>query len=154
MWILICKMSCIWKGRWKIRQGFIDMQLIKGVFWYVWWLASRRDIARCKYLSDIWKSFNPQLIWGPQQWVLSQYVQSGPNDELKILFQFLRYWGLQHNLNICNAFMLMVQIEWKTIWRHSYVEFLDVSACRDHFLKCIFRFANGFTWCLFPYICK
>ena len=105
-----------------------------------------------KYLLDIWKVLTRCYL--RPHWVFSQYVQNGPNDELKIFFQFLRYWGLQHNLNICNAFMLMVQIEWKTIWRHSYVEFLDVSACRDHFLKCIFRFANGFTWCLFPYICK
>ena len=41
----------------------------------------------------------------PQQWVVSQYVQNGPNDEMEILFHFLRYWGLQHNWNMCNAFM-------------------------------------------------
>ena len=30
---------------------------------------------------------------------------NGSNDEMEILFQFLRYWGLQHNWNMRNAFM-------------------------------------------------
>ena len=41
----------------------------------------------------------------PQLWVVSQYVQNGPNDEMKILFQLLRYSGLQHNWNMQNVFM-------------------------------------------------
>ena len=41
----------------------------------------------------------------PQQWVFAQYVQNGSNDEIEILFRFLRYWGLQHNWNMYNAFM-------------------------------------------------
>ena len=30
--------------------------------------------------------------------------QNGSNNEMEILFQFLRYWGLQHNWNMHNAF--------------------------------------------------
>ena len=29
-----------------------------------------------------------------QPWAFAQYVQTGPNDELEILFQFLQYWNL------------------------------------------------------------
>ena len=73
----------------------------------------------------------------------SQYVQNGPNDELEILFQFLRYWGLQHNWIMRNSFMFKSLYE--EIERHSYVEFLNVRKCGDHSLKCIFNFCNGFT---------
>ena len=48
-------------------------------------------------------SFN--MLFETSTWVFSQYVQNGSNDEMEILFQFLRYWGLQHNWNMCNAFM-------------------------------------------------
>ena len=41
----------------------------------------------------------------PQQWGFSQYVQNGSNDEMEMLFHFLRYWGLQHNWNMHNVFM-------------------------------------------------
>ena len=37
----------------------------------------------------------------------SQYVQNGPNDEMEMVFQNLRYWELQHYWNICNAFMFV-----------------------------------------------
>mgnify|MGYP006973831857 CR=1 FL=1 len=33
------------------------------------------------------------------------YVQNGPNDELEILFQFLRYWGLSCISNMHNIFI-------------------------------------------------
>ena len=56
-----------------------------------------------KYLSDVWQVLTCYLR--PQQWVFSQYVQNGSNDEMEILFQFLHYWWLQHNCNLCNAFM-------------------------------------------------
>ena len=46
-----------------------------------------------KYLSDIWQVLT-RCCLRPQQWVFSQYVQNGSNDEMEILFQFLRYWGL------------------------------------------------------------
>ena len=57
-----------------------------------------------KYLSEIWQVLT-RCYLRPQQWVFSQYVQNGSNDEMEILFQFLRYWGLQHNWNMRNAFM-------------------------------------------------
>ena len=37
--------------------------------------------------------------------MFSQYVQSGPNEELEIVFQFFQYLGLLHNWNMRNAFM-------------------------------------------------
>ena len=57
-----------------------------------------------KYLSRIWQVLSHRYL-RPQQWVFVQYVQNCLNDELDILFQFLQYWGLQHNWNIHNAFM-------------------------------------------------
>ena len=57
-----------------------------------------------KYLSDIWQVLT-RCYLRPQQWVFSQYVQNGPNDELEISFHFLQYWELQHSRNMGNAFM-------------------------------------------------
>ena len=59
-----------------------------------------------KYLSDIWQVLT-RCCLRPQQWVFSQYVQNGSNDEMEILFQFLRYWGLQHNWNMCNVCLII-----------------------------------------------
>ena len=86
-----------------------------------------------KYLSDIWQVLT-RCYLRPQQWVFSQYAQNGSNDEMEILLQFLRYWGLQHNCNMRNAFKFDNRHGVKA-QRYSHVEFLDVRACGDHFLN-------------------
>ena len=57
-----------------------------------------------KYLSEIWHVLTGYYLV-PTQWVFVQYVQNGPRDEREIIFQFLRYGGLQHNWNMRNAFL-------------------------------------------------
>ena len=49
----------------------------------------------------------------PQQWVFAQQVKNGPNDELEILFQILRFWGPQHNWDMHNVFMFDSRHEMK-----------------------------------------
>ena len=44
-----------------------------------------------KYLLNIWQVLTSCYLRS-QQWVFSQYVQNGSNDEMEILFQYLRYW--------------------------------------------------------------
>ena len=55
-----------------------------------------------KYLSNIWQVLTRSLR--PQQWIFSQYVYNDSNDEMEILFQFLRYCGLQYNRNNASMF--------------------------------------------------
>ena len=42
----------------------------------------------------------------PKKWVFTQFTQVDPKLEMEIVFQFLRYWELQHNWDMCNAFVL------------------------------------------------
>ena len=40
-----------------------------------------------------------------QLWVFGQYAQNGRSNEIKMLFQFLHYWGWQHIWNMQNSCM-------------------------------------------------
>ena len=41
----------------------------------------------------------------PRQRVFTQFTQVDPKSEMEIVFLFLRYLGMHHNWDMCNAFV-------------------------------------------------
>ena len=85
----------------KNRVWFCEAEVMCMLHWFIQCLIACQIWS---YISQIWQVLS-RCYLTPKQWVFAQFTQDDPKSKMEINVLFLRYLGLHHNWDMCNAFV-------------------------------------------------